>query len=258
MDLERELAGLLAEHADRVCVPVHTMVAEATLRGRRLKRQRRLRIAGTAAVVAGLLAGGAATGLTRTGAVAPAANGPASGASGPAAAAPDGDSKLAREMADTLRGALPPGGSLRVHHDATTTDRQVWVELLYDDGLGRADVQVFLDARQPGERSADCTPDTAEESDAAGVIGCADVPGAHGTVSTARSYQGGSGICTLVYTLRSEQGARVTVSVSNGAPGEGTGPSRSRREPPLDAAAWQHAVQAAGWQELAERAGLGR
>ncbi|WP_431678253.1 hypothetical protein [Kitasatospora sp. KL5] len=60
MDIEDDLSRLLGAGADQLHVPVQTIVAEATVRGRRLRRRRRItRAVGAAAAVA-LITGGVA------------------------------------------------------------------------------------------------------------------------------------------------------------------------------------------------------
>ncbi|WP_405013649.1 hypothetical protein [Kitasatospora sp. NBC_01539] len=60
MDIEDRLGRMLDADAARTAVPVHTIVAEATRRGRKLRRRRRIVRCLGAVLAVGLIAGGAA------------------------------------------------------------------------------------------------------------------------------------------------------------------------------------------------------
>ncbi|MEU2629855.1 hypothetical protein [Kitasatospora sp. NPDC007106] len=82
MDIEDDLSRLLGAGADRIHVPVQTIVAEATSRGRKLRRRRRItRALGAVAAVALLTGGVAAFGPDGSGrSQAPATNTPSASA----------------------------------------------------------------------------------------------------------------------------------------------------------------------------------
>ncbi|MEV6206788.1 hypothetical protein [Kitasatospora sp. NPDC051914] len=60
MDIEADLSRLLGAGADQLNIPVQTIVAEATVRGRRLRRRRRITRAVGAAAAVVLITGGVA------------------------------------------------------------------------------------------------------------------------------------------------------------------------------------------------------
>ncbi|GJF34616.1 hypothetical protein KNE206_73160 [Kitasatospora sp. NE20-6] len=89
MDIEDRLGRMLDADAARTAVPVHTIIAEATRRGRKLRRRRRIARCLGAVLAVGLIAGGAAAvrldPFGRPPAVAPAGNGVSDPATGPTA-----------------------------------------------------------------------------------------------------------------------------------------------------------------------------
>ncbi|GAA2144564.1 hypothetical protein GCM10009760_32210 [Kitasatospora kazusensis] len=152
MDLEHELTRMLEESTDRLSPPVHTIVAEADRRGRRLRRRRRAQIGGSAVALAALVCTGTALGLHP--AVGPTLN-VSSSASGTVPV-------TGAAMLQTLADLLPPGATLKNFRSGPPLGPQadsVRFTVDYLDGHGgpaTITVSVQRTNGQPG--ALDCDP----------------------------------------------------------------------------------------------------
>ncbi|WP_354639914.1 hypothetical protein [Kitasatospora camelliae] len=256
MDLERELAHLLEESADRTPVPVRTMVAEAAERGRRLRLRRRLQTVGTVLAVAALVTGGALLGTVRrlpAPAVADAPPNSAAPSGGtPAATTPPPSASAAVPATERLRvllaGVLPEGVALTPEREAVVTDQAVLFDVRYQDGHGAAYVGISIEALDPEGPAPDCAGrggqrDRAPERCAAGASG----------LESASTYRYNAEVTGWEIVFQPREGAKVVIWSTNGTTAaSGSAWTRTREQPPLSLAGWQRVAEDGCWQRIAE------
>ncbi|MCG6493272.1 hypothetical protein [Kitasatospora sp. A2-31] len=274
-DLEHDLGRLLVGSVQDLHPPVAVMLAEATRRGRVLRRRRRLATAASAAAVLTLAAAVTLTGLpdplvhsagpaAPTAAGSPTAGSPTDGSptdgSASTRAASDQDELRQRQRAalqDTLARLIGPGTTLDAEAggDQLTldpaTDAVLWTR--YDDGQGAATVSVEVH----GPASGATAPSCGARTDAARAAGysctTAGGPGpAPQIVEVLVSAD--TGWTTYRIWTPYPDGTRVGLAVHNGTMHDADDPSlnphRTRSSPPIDLARWQQIAADEAWQQV--------
>ncbi|WP_370249887.1 hypothetical protein [Nocardioides sp.] len=246
-DLPRDgalLTDLMHREVDHLAVPTDLILADVRREGRsRLRRRRAVQGLGVAAAAVALIAGVAvlrpdADPVPRPGSTPvasdPAASAPATGT--PSPAGEDGGQVVVRSDQQTARilARLLPGpgtalfplqgrpedadlGLVRTLPDGTTglvpipeSPEIPYGSLVWDDGQGRAEVSVIVEAPDPNAPGA-----TLEDvRELCGVARCADVEGG-GFVAVLEAQQEQGGIVTTLAHYVAPDGTTITVTALN-------------------------------------------
>jgi len=257
MDLEHELTRMLEESSDGMAVPVHSIVAEAVLRGRRIRLRRRLQTAAAALSVAAVVGTGALIGLPhRPPAVAPTA--PAASAPTAGAPAPSAPPTTSDRVAKILVDLLPPGARLRAYSKVAVSAHTLTFDVEYDDGQGPVAVWVTLESRKPTGDAPDC--ENALEAGDPDRIGCTGALTTDGVDVVVKRFMGGPGVIAVECSFHPRNGVVVVITASNGtvdSPGEpGQRMTATRAVAPLGPTAWSTIAESPRWQLLAQQENL--
>ncbi|MEW1908867.1 hypothetical protein AB0442_10440 [Kitasatospora sp. NPDC085895] len=253
MDIEDDLSRLLGADADRIHVPVQTIVVEAAARGRRLRRRRRItRALGAVAAVA-LLTGGVAAfgpeGSDRS--QAPATNAPSASAVsvlGPTDPPVNGKVNttsagllgiFAALLPDSARLSAYAGGGLALGDSI----RMARVDVdLGDHKPSTVDISLL---RSPVPASGDCPSN--ETFGAVPRERCSRTP--EGYRLGVEPRQGG-GVRSQRFVLQRQDGIAVELILYDGVmSGEGAAMTftETREEPPMTADFWKQIVRSPLW-----------
>ncbi|GAA0700809.1 hypothetical protein GCM10010193_64490 [Kitasatospora atroaurantiaca] len=255
MDLEHELTRLLEDSVDGMAVPVHTIVAEATVRGRRFRIRRRLQTAAAALSVAALVGTGAVIGLPHrppAAPTAPAVSAPMPSAMPTTSATPTTSDRIAKILSDLL----PPGTSLRQYSKVTVSAHTITFDVEYDDGQGGpVAVWVTLESRRPTGEAPDC--ENALEAGDIDRLSCKDAVTTDGTDVVVKRTMSGAGVIAFECSFHPRDGVVVVITASNGTIDNPTEPGQrmtaTRAVPPLTPSAWSTVAESPRWQLLAQQ-----
>jgi hypothetical protein len=256
MNLEDELSRLLSDSTSGLATPVHTIIAEATRRGRVLKRRRQIRTA-AAALVLSVLVGGV-TGLEFPRTPARAQNPPLT----VAAQSPEPSATAPVVTADSLFGLLtawlPRKIKITDYQPATLTtefETQFGFQVTIDDGDGQATVKLQLSSSNgAGDDPLTCVTQSDHfRRPAADPVGCEQTALPDG--STVRQTVTGADPFVSMYAYdlatRYPDGITLEILVYNGlmklpSPGD-PGPTRTRERPPYGVGFWKDIVANDKW-----------